>query len=76
MWLKIWGIPAIGTLIFLWGYLIAGYRDPEIREGTYAQHGGLISMMAFCILLAAIWPYSIVNMMRFIKKHETEEVKP
>jgi hypothetical protein len=72
MWLNLWGIPAIGTLIFLWGYLILGYKDKDIRENTYAQHGGLVPMMLFCIVLAAIWPYTIINMMSFIKKHEKE----
>jgi uncharacterized membrane protein YdjX (TVP38/TMEM64 family) len=71
MWLNLWGIPAIGTLIFLWGYLIVGSRDEEIKK-TYTQHGGLISMMLFCVVLAAIWFYTIPNMMKFISKHEKE----
>jgi hypothetical protein len=75
-WFKVWGIGALATLIFLWGYLIAGYFNPEIQDETYSKHGGLLSMLAFCIVLACVWPYTIGNLLWFIKKHEAKEETP
>jgi len=74
MWTKIWAFPALATLLFLWGYMTIGYFDAEIRP-TYDKHGGFFPMFLFCIPVAAIWPYTLVNLLYFIRKTEKENEK-
>lgn len=72
MLFQVWYVGAIATLLFLWGGLTVGRCYASLRN-IVKTGGGYAGLMSFSILLAVVWPVTMVSLLRYI--HVNSEAK-